>query len=304
VRENKLNIASVLSQASNILTPHSSESHLDTELLLMETLRCSRAYLYTYPEMHLTTAQMEDFSRLIERRRKGEPVAYILERAAFWALELHVTPATLIPRPETELLVELALKLLPAEKALSIADLGTGSGAIALALANERSNWQFHVTDHSSAALAVAQKNAQRLGLTHLQFHLGDWCAALPLQRFHALISNPPYIALSEPHWQQGDLRFEPQSALLAGEEGLDALRVIIQQAANYLEVGGWLMLEHGYQQQAAVRALLQQSGYQAITSYQDRAGHWRVTVVQALTLALSPRKKRSGRGDYFSCVH
>ncbi|MGB6977091.1 MAG: peptide chain release factor N(5)-glutamine methyltransferase [Gammaproteobacteria bacterium] len=274
-----ITITDALSQACGILTSHSPEPRLDAELLLKETLQCSRAYLYTYPTMQLTTAQTADFFKMIARRKVGEPVAYILGRAAFWTLELHVTPATLIPRPETELLVELALQLLPAEKTLTLADLGTGSGAIALALASERPHWELHASDQSATALTVAQGNAHRLALTNVQFHLGDWCAALPKQRFHALISNPPYIALSEPHWQQGDLRFEPQSALIAGEDGLQALRIIIQQAEDYLEVDGWLMFEHGYQQQSSVVTLLQQSGYQSITSHQDKAGHWRVTM-------------------------
>jgi release factor glutamine methyltransferase len=273
-----MNIANALSEAHHIITLHSHESQLETELFLMHILQCPRAYLYTYPEQPLTAAQGAAFFALIERRNTGEPVAYILNHAAFWTLDLHVTPATLIPRPETELLVELTLKLLPQEKSLTIADLGTGSGAIVLALASERPHWKLHASDQSAAALAIAQGNAQRLGFSHIQFHHGDWCHALPLQRFHALISNPPYIALTEPQWQQGDVRFEPQSALLAGKDGLQALRSIILQAGDYLHQGGRLLLEHGYQQRHTVVDLLQQSHYQNITSYQEDAGHWRVT--------------------------
>jgi release factor glutamine methyltransferase len=274
-----LTVATSLHEAFALLAPHSAEYRLEAELLLMHALRCSRAHLYTYPEVQLTEAQSADFSELIERRKLGEPMAYILKQAVFWTLELEVTPDTLIPRSETELLVELVLKHLPAEERLAIADLGTGSGAIALALAGERPHWQVHATDQSLEALQVAQRNAQQLQLSNLVFHNGNWCTALPQQRFRALISNPPYIGVKEPHWQQGDLRFEPSQALLAGEDGLQALESIIQQAANYLEMGGWLMLEHGYRQQPEVTGLLEKAGYQAITSYQDRAGHWRVTI-------------------------
>lgn len=189
------------------------------------------------------------FEALLARRQAGEPVAYLLGRQGFWSLELEVSPATLIPRPETELLVELALARLPAGQSLRVADLGTGSGAIALALARERPQAHVVATDASAEALTVARRNAARLGLGRVEFRDGDWLVPLAQERFDLIASNPPYIEQDDPHLAQGDLRFEPPAALASGADGLDAIRVIVRDAGRHLHPGGWLLLEHGWNQ-------------------------------------------------------
>jgi len=243
---------------------------LDAELLLLHVLGKPRSWLFAHVgdvlEMDVQTA----FSALVERRAGGEPVAYITGRQGFWSLELEVTPATLIPRPETELLVELALARLPREAACHVADLGTGSGAIALAIANERPQARVVATDASGAALAVARRNAQRLSIGNVAFAHGDWLAPLAGQRFALIVSNPPYIEAADPHLAQGDLRFEPATALAAGLDGLDAIRRIIHTAPPHLDPGGWLLFEHGWNQGEASRALLAEAGYAEVFTAQD----------------------------------
>ena len=230
---------------------------LDAELLLLHALGKPRSWLFAHagdaPEMDVQTA----FSALVERRAGGEPVAYITGRQGFWSLELEVTPATLIPRPETELLVELALARLPRDAPCAVADLGTGSGAIALAIASERPLARIVATDASSAALDVARRNAQRLGLGNVAFAHGDWLAPLAGQRFALVVSNPPYIEAADPHLARGDLRFEPATALASGADGFDDIRHIVHAARAYLEPGGWLLFEHGWNQGEASRNLL-----------------------------------------------
>ncbi len=256
-------------------------SSLDAELLLCHVSGLSRGPLHAYPEKVLTPAQYQQFQALVQRRYNGEPLAYLLQQKEFWSLTLEVTPDTLIPRPETELLVELTLAQLPAESVQSIADLGTGSGAIALALALEHPHWRITATDNYPATLAVAQRNAQRLAITNIEFYQGDWLAALPPTHFDAIISNPPYIAEHDAHL--ADLTYEPSHALSAGSDGLDALNKIIRQAWNYLRGGGWLLLEHGFDQALAVQHQLQTMGYQDVTTHRDLAGHARVTVGRKL---------------------
>ncbi len=268
-------ITEALSIATHILKPYVPQSHLEAELLLALALQKPRSSLYAYPECSLTPPQIEQFSSLLKRRSSGEPLAYILGEKEFWSLPLHITQDTLVPRPETELLVELVLKTLPAQPQ-QLADLGTGSGAIALALAKERPAWRLTATDASHQALQVAQQNAKRLEITNLEFLQGDWCAALPAQKYHALISNPPYIAENDPHL--ADLTFEPKQALVSGASGLDALGKIIQQSPNYLTIGGWIFLEHGCDQAAAVKELLAATGYHNVMTHQDLSGQDRVT--------------------------
>lgn len=254
-----------------------ADARLEAELLLAHALGKARQYLYTWPERVPDPAQAACFERLLQARLQGRPIAYLLGRQGFWTLDLEVTPAVLIPRPETELLVELCLTLLPVSAA-SVADLGTGSGAIALALAAERPAWQVLASDHSPEALAVAAANARRLGL-ELRFRLGDWTAALGTETFDALVSNPPYIEAGDAHLTRGDLRFEPRSALAAGPDGLDDLRRIIGAAPAHLNAGGWLLLEHGWRQGAALRALLLDRGFHEVASHRDLAGHERVSL-------------------------
>lgn len=273
-------IRTVLSQTAKQLQNFTATPQLDAELLLTQILNTTREYIYSHPEQLLTPAQHQRFMQDIARRAAGEPIAYILGGQAFWTLDLQVTPDTLIPRPETELLVELVLQQLSQNAALTIADLGTGCGAIALALAEERPQWQIVATDKLAAALAVARKNAERLSIHNVTFHSGDWCAALPPgQRFAAIVSNPPYIHAEDVHLRQGGLPFEPRSALVAAENGLRDIRHIVIQARQHLAPNGLLVLEHGYDQAQAVRELLTQAGYGAVSSHCDVAGIERATV-------------------------
>ena len=268
--------------ASQRLRGNSDSARLDAEVLLAAVLNRPRSYLHAWPERTLEPEQAACFAAWLERRLNGEPVAYLLGRREFWSLELEVTPDTLIPRPETELLVELALERAPADQPVTIVDLGTGSGAIALALATERPQARIVATDQSLAALTVARRNAQRLNLVKVDFRQGDWCIPLTGDRFDLIVANPPYVAVTDPRWRRSELRFEPSDALIAGPDGLDALRTIITQAPDHLKPGGWLVLEHGYDQGEAVSALLRARGFGEVTDHQDAAGlsrsssgHW-----------------------------
>ncbi|WP_240126445.1 peptide chain release factor N(5)-glutamine methyltransferase [Thermomonas alba] len=259
---------------------------IDRELLLAEALGRSRGWLYAHPEAAVPAPAQARFEALLARRQAGEPVAYLLGRQGFWSLELEVGPATLIPRPETECLVELALARLPAGQPLRVADLGTGSGAIALALARERPQARIVATDASVAALAVARRNAERLGLGRVEFRQGDWLAPLCGERFDLIASNPPYIEAGDPHLTQGDLRFEPPAALASGADGLDAIRVIVRDAGRHLHPGGWLLLEHGWNQGAAVRGLLEAAGFVEVATERDLEGRDRVSLGRRTQIA------------------
>jgi len=250
----------------------------DAEALLLHVLGQSRSWLFAHADDALDTDVRTAFEALVARRAAGEPVAYLTGRRGFWTLELEVTPATLIPRPETELLVELALERLPRDMACRVADLGTGSGAIALALASERSQAQVVATDASVDALAVARRNAQRLGIRNVRFVQGDWLAPLVGERFVLVVSNPPYIEAADPHLAQGDLRYEPAAALASGADGLDAIRRIVADACAHLEPGGWLLFEHGWNQGDAARALLREAGYVQVFTAQDLEARDRVS--------------------------
>ncbi|HXS21409.1 MAG TPA: peptide chain release factor N(5)-glutamine methyltransferase [Steroidobacteraceae bacterium] len=250
---------------------------LDAELLLAHALGAARARLRSHPEELPAADAAARFLTLIERRAAGEPVAYILGRKDFWTLELAVSPAVLVPRPETELLVERALALQPAAEA-RVADLGTGSGAIALALASARLRWQVVATDISLEALAVARANAAALGLTRVEMVQGNWLECLRARTFHLLVSNPPYIAAEDPALSGPALMCEPRSALVAAEGGLAALRAITRAAPHHLEPGGWLLLEHGATQAAAVAGALVARGFAQVRSHRDLAGRERMT--------------------------
>ncbi|MDS4032318.1 MAG: peptide chain release factor N(5)-glutamine methyltransferase [Candidatus Contendobacter sp.] len=263
----------LLAHATRRLIEISASPRLDAEILLAAALEQPRGYLHAWPERTPTLEQAARFAAWLDRRRAGEPVAYILGRREFWSLDLEVTPDTLIPRPETELLVELALARLPKDRPVTVADLGTGSGAIALALAVEQPMARIVAIDRSPAALVVARRNAQRLEIRNVEFREGDWCAPLDNERFDLIVANPPYVAAADPRWRQGELRFEPPAALVAGDDGLSALRAIVAQAPNHLKPGGWVLLEHGYDQGEAVPALLRERGFDAVSDHRDAAG-------------------------------
>jgi release factor glutamine methyltransferase len=249
----------------------------EADWLLCHVLGRPRSWLFAHAEDAVDAAAAARFERLVERRERGEPVAYLTGRRGFWRFDLRVDAATLIPRPETELLVELALARLPASGALRIADLGTGSGAIALAIASERPRARIVATDRSEGALAVARGNAAAHGIGNVEFRSGDWLAPLVGERFDLIASNPPYIADDDPHLAQGDLRFEPRAALASGRDGLDAIRSIVRDAPAQLRDGGWLLLEHGHDQGEAVCALLTQAGFADVATAQDLEARDRV---------------------------
>lgn len=257
--------------------PASPSARLDVELLLAAALDKPRSYLRTWPEKLVSREALARFQADLERRRQGEPVAYILGHQGFWSLDLEVSPDTLIPRPDTEVLVETALAL-PLADEVQVLDLGTGTGAIALALAHERPRWRVSGVDRIPAAVALAQRNAERLRLGNVRFAESHWFAALTGQRFALIVSNPPYIAGSDHHLDEGDVRFEPRSALVAGGDGLDDLRELVAAAPDHLQAGGWLWLEHGFEQAAAVRELLVRRGFAEVESRQDLAGHERIS--------------------------
>lgn len=255
------------------------EGRHEAELLLLDVLGRERSWLFAHATDPVDAATEAAFAQLLQRRLAGEPVAYLLGRRGFWTLDLAVTPATLIPRPETERLVELALERLPPERPLRVADLGTGSGAIALALASERPQAQVLATDMSADALAVAAANAQRHALGNVSVRLGPWYAPLAGERFDLIVTNPPYIAAGDPHLEQGDLRFEPPTALASGADGLDDIRLIIAGAPAHLSAGGWLLIEHGWDQGAPIRALLEQAGFTAVSTEVDLEQRDRVSL-------------------------
>jgi len=242
----------------------------EAEILLVHVLGKPRGWPIAHADDVLDAAVVAAFDALVARRVAGEPVAYLTGRRGFWTLELEVTPATLIPRPETELLVELALARLPQEGAPTVVDLGTGSGAIALAIAHECPHARVVATDASAAALAVARRNAAANHLRNVAFAEGNWFAPLAGVSFDLVVSNPPYIEAADPHLQQGDLRFEPATALASGADGLDDIRRIVDGARAHLAPGGWLLFEHGWNQGAAARLLLEAAGYREIFTAQD----------------------------------
>jgi release factor glutamine methyltransferase len=252
---------------------------VDAQWLLVHALGKPRSWLYAHGDDVADAALVARFEALVARRVVGEPVAYLTGRRGFWSLDLTVTPATLIPRVETELLVELALARLPRDREPRIADLGTGSGAIALALAHERPRARVVATDASDAALAVARDNAIALGIDNIDFRRGDWLAALSGERFDLIASNPPYIAGDDPHLGVGDLRHEPAAALASGCDGLDAIRMIVRDAPAHLVTDGWLLLEHGLEQGRAVRDLLHAAGFVDVATEHDLEGRDRVTL-------------------------
>jgi len=273
-------VGAALRHAHEMLRDTSESPRLDAEVLLGTVLKCSRAWLYANPESTLTPAQRTAFEEFLAQRRRGKPVAHLTGEREFWSLPLRVDATTLVPRPETELLVETALRLAPAGKKRRILDLGTGSGAIAIALAVERPACAVTATDISAAALDLAARNVAALCPGHIRLHAGDWFAALPpgTPKFDIIVSNPPYIAATEAGATGPELEWEPQDALYAGVDGLDAIRRIAAAAPDWLSPGGWLLLEHGFAQQVAVSKLLRAAKFESVEYAADLAGIPRVS--------------------------
>jgi release factor glutamine methyltransferase len=274
-------ISQLLADAAQCLV-HTDSPRLDAEVLLAHALKQPRRFFYAHPEFIPDVATLVQFSALLAQRADGVPVAHLTGTREFWSLPLKVSADTLIPRADTERLVEVVLDLFSEKKALSLLDLGTGTGAIALAIASERPQWQVTGVDLIAAAVGLAQENAARLVIHNAQFFQSDWFAALQKnpgpQRFDIIVSNPPYIAPNDEHLQQGDLRFEPHTALVAKQNGLADLEKIIADAKTFLNSNGFLFLEHGWQQAEQVCELFHQHGYVAIKTWQDYGGNDRVT--------------------------
>ncbi|BBP44997.1 release factor glutamine methyltransferase [Thiosulfatimonas sediminis] len=275
-------IEQVITQATQSFTHCAfvDSPKLEAEILLAHLLQKDRTYLFTWPEKIVDDEMIVEFRELCRARLLGTPIAYLTGEREFWGLKLKVSQDTLIPRPDTETLVEVALSLIAEQPQAAIVDLGTGTGAIALALKFEQPQASLTAVDFSAAALAIAKHNSDTLQLpvTLLQ---GSWCQPLGDQQFDLIVSNPPYIEEQDPHLQQGDVRFEPRSALTSGNDGLDDIRAISAQAPAHLNPAGWLAFEHGYNQASAVQAILQQHGFVEINSRQDYAGNDRVTYGQ-----------------------
>ena len=274
-------IADLLAWGRKALT-ESDSARIDAEIILAFILEQNRTYLYTWSDRAVSAENESRFRELIAKRAIGEPVAYLVGLQAFWTFELKVTPATLIPRPETELLVELALELIPSESTFRIADLGTGTGAIALAIASERPNVAVVATDHSPQALEIARDNAGHLGIQRIEFRQGCWFEALIEEQFALILSNPPYVEPDSAYLQRGDLKFEPDGALIGADvDGLGDIRNIVGNAPAHLKAAGWLLLEHGAEQGRAVRGLFGMAGFDAVRTVKDLAGLERVTMGQ-----------------------
>jgi release factor glutamine methyltransferase len=284
-------VAAILARAIARLQP-SGSAHLDAQLLLGFSLRRPRSWLLAEGAAPVAAAARADFEQLLARRAQGEPLAYLLGRREFWSLDLQVTPAVLVPRPETELVVERALALL-GESAADVADLGTGSGAIALALAHERPRWRVAATDRSAAALAVAVANARALDVSNVEFFSGDWFEPLGERCFQLLACNPPYLAADDPALRDTALQYEPPGALVAARDGLADLSTVVAGAPAHLHACGWLVLEHGAGQATAVAELLVARGFTHVRCHHDLAGLPRVTEAQwpapASTLRVEP---------------
>ena len=272
-------ISQLIQNATQQLDPVSDSARLDVELLLCSVLKKDRSFLHAWPEQELKQQQFDSFEKKIELRLQGQPVAHILGERGFWSLNLKVTKDTLIPRPDTERLVELALERIPKNADWKILDLGTGTGAIALSLAKERPDSFITATDQSNAALNIAKENAEKNHISNIEFIQSNWFEKLAAQQFNMIVSNPPYIKENDPHLTQGDVRFEPLSALTSGEEGLNDIRIIIKESQKYLTKEGILLLEHGYNQADAVCDLLNKAGFANVSYFKDDNDNPRVSI-------------------------
>ncbi|GLX79964.1 release factor glutamine methyltransferase [Thalassotalea insulae] len=271
-------IAEAVDYSTRRLASLSDSAKLDGQILLAQVLDKELSYLYTWPEKQVTAQQQAEFLKLLALREQGQPIAYITGYKEFWSLNFKVSPATLIPRPDTEVLVELILDNHP-QSHLACLDLGTGTGAIALALASERQHWSIDAVDYSEQAVALAQENARQLSLTQVNIFQSDWFGNVPEgKRYQLIVSNPPYIDASDKHLAQGDVRFEPKSALVADNSGLADIADIINQSQNFLAPQGMLYFEHGFEQAKAVRQLFADAGYQNIQTMKDYNANDRIT--------------------------
>jgi len=275
-------IKQLLADGAHGLVDSESENdsaRLDAEILLALTLQKPRTWLYTWPEHIPSLPEQHMYLDLLRRRQSGEPVAYLTHRREFFGLELKINHHVLVPRPETETLVQCVLDVLADNSAARIADLGTGSGAVALALASQKPQARIVATDASSDALALARENAERLGIDNVTFMAGDWLVPLSGLTFDLIASNPPYIAEDDPHLSRDGVRFEPKPALVSGKDGLDAIRQLVTESPACLETGGWLMIEHGFDQGEAVRGLFTEVGFIDVVTHRDLGGNERVTI-------------------------
>ena len=273
-----LTIAKLIAFGQQFLLPHSDSAKLDTEILLCFVMNKSASFLLTWPEHKLTPQQSQQFSALIQRRAQGEPIAYIVKIREFWSLPLQVSPATLIPRPDTEVLVELVLSH-HQDQVIRCLDLGTGTGAIALALASEHPQWQIEAVDYSHEAVALAKRNADNLNLTQVNIYQSDWFSQVSGEKcFDVIVSNPPYIDENDHHLNEGDVQFEPKTALVALDNGLADIKIIARQALKFLKLGGFLYIEHGFEQSHAVQAILTDLAYSEIQTIKDYSDNDRVT--------------------------
>lgn len=269
----KLN--SLIEKLKNI----SFSPRLDAEFILMRVLKKTRAQVLMADEFNFSSTEQQQFELILQRYLKGEPLAYIFGEKEFWSLNFKVTQDVLIPRADTEVMIEFILKNFGEKKNLKLADLGTGSGAIAIALAHEKPQWQIHASDFSAAALNMARENAQQNNIHNIEFFAGDWCVGLPWRDYDLIVSNPPYIAQNDAHLAA--LKFEPQTALVSGEQGLDDLQKIIEQAPFYLKNQGFLIVEHGFDQAEAVKKLLLENDFTDIEAHRDLGGNFRFTAAR-----------------------
>ncbi|MEI6068548.1 MAG: peptide chain release factor N(5)-glutamine methyltransferase [Methylococcaceae bacterium] len=274
-------IKNLLAHATNTLSSYSDSPLLDAEVLLGFVLEKPRTYLRAWCDNSLTDQQLATFEALIKQRQQGTPIAYLTGTREFWSRNFTVTPDVLIPRPDTELLIELSLDLIPKDEAVKLIDLGTGSGIIAVTLAAERPNALITAVDASFAALTIAKQNAQLYQLSNITFYQSDWFSKVPNTQFDCVVSNPPYIDSADEHLRQGDVRFEPKTALIAEDQGLSDIQIIADKARSYLKPAGHLLIEHGYNQAIQVQAIFNALAYDKVQSYQDLSGQPRVTYGQ-----------------------
>jgi len=271
-------IKEALSQASSTLID-SDSSVLDCEVLLAHTLKKSRSYFRAWPDKTLSADELRVFKQLVKQRQQGQPIAYLTGEREFWSRSFIVSPSVLIPRPDTEVLIDIAQQKFSAEQSFSVLDLGTGSGIIAITLALEFKHAVITAIDASSDALSIAKKNAQLLGASNIDFILSDWFEQLADKKFDLIVSNPPYICPTDPHLSDGDVRFEPSSALVSEQEGLEDIEQIISGAQHFLKPNGIILFEHGFQQGKQVENLLRSSGFKPTENFRDIQGHIRATL-------------------------
>ncbi len=274
-----MNIQQALQYGDQQLAATSPSARRDAQVLLGHVLQCNSAYLFTWPEKKLTNEQLATYQSLIQQRQHGTPVAHLTGKREFWSLNLNVNNSTLIPRPETETLIEFILTKFNAKKNLKLIDMGTGTGAIAIALATEKSQWNIFACDISEQAIQLAALNSQQHQTDNIRFIQSDWFNNIADDDFDIIVSNPPYIANDDLHLSQGDVRFEPKRALTAGDAGMDAIEYLCLHAKQHLRDDGYLIVEHGYDQQSAVNDCFARNNYTEIEQQQDLSGHTRMTV-------------------------